>query len=839
MKILHVDEDSDLLDQAKNFLEKEDDKLNIETATSAEKGLELLEEDNYDAIVSGYKIPTMDGVEFLEAVREDMDSDIPFIFFSNEDGEEAAVVTLNLGADRYILREGDLKSQYETLAQAIVSQVNRHRPGKALKEAEQRFGALAENAPFSLFLYREKFLYVNPASEDIIGYSREELLGMNFWEIIAPEDQEMVKERGLARLSGEEPPSTYEFKILRKDGERRWILFTGVQVEYEGKPTGLGVAIDITDRKRAEEELKENERKYKNLFYETPLGIFRYNEEGIITECNEKFVDMIGSSKEDLVGLDLINDLEDEKMIEEIKSSLKEGEGRYEGDYTSVTAGKTTPVRVLLKGMRNDNGEIYAGIGLVEDVTERKEARRELEREKNRYEELFRDANELIVTTDPEGNIKRANKTAEEMTGYSEEEVKGENILSFAYEEDKEEFIEIWERVLEGEFEEMVVRIEAKDGEIRWMKAGGRPIMEDGEVVEIQYNGQDITDLKRTERRMRREKERFEELFEGANEGIFTTDKDGYVKRINQKTEELTGYSEEEYKGVNVLESAHPEDKDKFIEFWKRILSGEEPTYQVRIVTKGGETRHVVTGGRAIKEDGEIVEIQYNFKDITRRVESEERERFLHSLLRHDLRNKLSVIEGYSDLLRDYDFSEEQAELIEKIVDASEESMELIENVRTMRKIDLEDEIGEVSVKPLINDVVAENKSLADEKGMSIEKNLPTFESKARASDLLKELFTNLVVNSIQHSKGSKIRISGEELEDEIIVEVEDDGKGIPDEEKEGIFDRGTKFGATGGSGIGLHLVQEIAENYGGNVEVQDSELGGAKFNVHLQKAGD
>lgn len=110
-------------------------------------------------------------------------------------------------------------------------------------------------------------------------------------------------------------------------------------------------------------------------------------------------------------------------------------------------------------------------------------------------------------------------------------------------------------------------------------------------------------------------------------------------------------------------------------------------------------------------------------------------------------------------------------------------------------------------------------------------------ECKVRGGTLLEELFSNLLENSIIHSECDEIRISTRAEKDECVITVENNGKGIPKEDKEKIFKKGFKSGDTGGSGLGLYLVKEIAESYGGSIEVKDSEFGGARFDVHLKKA--
>ena len=119
------------------------------------------------------------------------------------------------------------------------------------------------------------------------------------------------------------------------------------------------------------------------------------------------------------------------------------------------------------------------------------------------------------------------------------------------------------------------------------------------------------------------------------------------------------------------------------------------------------------------------------------------------------------------------------------------------------------------------------------EKG--IELDVEDFDHEAEGGPLLKELFSNLVENSIRHSGCSLVKISFEPVEDECLVIVEDDGKGIPSDVKKNIFDKGFRSGENAGSGLGLYMIKEIAESYGGSVEVGHSELGGAKFVITLK----
>ena len=126
-----MDDEPDLLQLTKIFLEKEDQRLQIETCPSAREALKLLEHENFDSIISDYQMPSIDGLKFLERLRN-KDNTIPFIIFTGQGREEVAIQALNLGANRYVQKGGDPSSQYGLLARAIIDEVKLKRAEKAI-----------------------------------------------------------------------------------------------------------------------------------------------------------------------------------------------------------------------------------------------------------------------------------------------------------------------------------------------------------------------------------------------------------------------------------------------------------------------------------------------------------------------------------------------------------------------------------------------------------------------------------------------------------------------------------------------------------------------------------
>jgi diguanylate cyclase (GGDEF)-like protein/PAS domain S-box-containing protein len=129
----------------------------------------------------------------------------------------------------------------------------RLRAEQALRESESKFRTMAETVAAAVFIFQgDKMRYVNPAAETITGLSKQQLLSMNFWDVVHPEFRELVRERGLARQQGDAAPNAYEVKLLTNDGQEKWVDFTAGIIDFEGAPAVLGTAFDITERKRAE-----------------------------------------------------------------------------------------------------------------------------------------------------------------------------------------------------------------------------------------------------------------------------------------------------------------------------------------------------------------------------------------------------------------------------------------------------------------------------------------------------------------------------------------------------------------------------------------------------------
>jgi len=317
-------------------------------------------------------------------------------------------------------RTAELEKQTNNLAKAYAS----------LKESETKFRTLAEATTSAVFIYQDThFIYANHATLTLTGYSLDELLKLNFWDVVHFDFRALIKERGLARLRGEKVPDHYEFKIIRKNGEERWVDFSSRQITFNGEPAALGTAYDITDRKKAEEALKESELQLRTLINAMPDIVCFKDGEGHWIEANEfdlklfqiENVPYKGKKDSELAKFSpffkdafLTCEVSDEKAWKAKKIIRTE-------ETISQPDGSSKIFDVIKVPIFNKDGSRKGLVVIGRDITEMKKVEEALRSEKERLDAILRSIHEGVIATDDKGNILFMNQYAEHILEVEEE----------------------------------------------------------------------------------------------------------------------------------------------------------------------------------------------------------------------------------------------------------------------------------------------------------------------------------------------------------------------------------------------------------------------------------
>ncbi len=299
---------------------------------------------------------------------------------------------------------------------------------QALRESEEKFRTLAETTDCAIFVWREGLLYVNPAMSVITGYTSEELLVLTAWEnIIHADDRERVRANGRARLRGESAPRNYEFRIHTRDGKERWVDFTAGTIRYNGEAAVLGTAFDVTDRKRAEQALRESEENLRTLAGNANDGIVVHIR-GRIMFANRCLGEIMGYEAAELLGRhtgEFFHPDEYDKINRRFHSQPQSANVPKQYETTIIRKdGAEAPVEITAAPT------VWQGqpalIVIVRDIASRKLAEAELFREKERVLVTLQSIGDGVITTDVEGRIDYLNPVAEELTGWSSAQANGQ-----------------------------------------------------------------------------------------------------------------------------------------------------------------------------------------------------------------------------------------------------------------------------------------------------------------------------------------------------------------------------------------------------------------------------
>jgi PAS domain S-box-containing protein len=364
ISLLYVDDEPELLDLCKIFLEKEGE-FSVVTVTSAKEGLQILSEGMIDAIVSDYQMPVIDGIEFLKQVRTKFD-DIPFILFTGKGREEVAVQAINNGADFYLQKGGDPRAQFSELSHKVRQAFRR----KKAEEELRMMKATVSNAAEGILWINEKggITFFNDTICSMLGYLRAEFTSLSLRDINA-EFMENLWGNLWAGMK-EKKYVTVQDSMRKKDGSVIPVEILFNYIEFGSLAYIFAFVRDITDRKRAEDELKYAFEKNKGLMDHANDAIFISDTEtGVLLDANIKAQMMIGKTLAEIHTMhesELFPTENKERYEEYFKKHAREGTGLQ----AEVVNNKGIRIPVIVSTTILDLGGRKSMMGIFHDISD-------------------------------------------------------------------------------------------------------------------------------------------------------------------------------------------------------------------------------------------------------------------------------------------------------------------------------------------------------------------------------------------------------------------------------------------------------------------------------------
>lgn len=368
-----------------------------------------------------------------------------------------------------------------------------------LKQSEERFRTLVESIPAPVIISSIEdgtILFVSQYAEQLLGGPVSDLVGLDTTAFYTNKNDrdEILKQITLkGRLSG------YELKVRIPKGDILNLLASVSTIAYNGKACLLGIFTDITTRKKSEQALRESEEKFRLLFENAPLGIFHFDSSGVITACNQYLSDITGVSSCDILG----KNYREVAALQDFTPFLDQGLGDYSNSFEGAyTYNPLVPfVRGTFSPIVLDDGGLIGGVGIIEDISQRKASEQALKESEEKYRSIFENMAEGIYQVTEAGTFVSVNDALVKMLGYSSfSDFSGINYQTgFFY--NMQDMAEVLRHSHHAQLTKYVeVTLRKKDGTPLIVNLNPRIVRDDsGKIKYYEVIVIDVSDLKQTE----------------------------------------------------------------------------------------------------------------------------------------------------------------------------------------------------------------------------------------------------------------------------------------------------------------------------------------------------
>ena len=708
-----------------------------------------------------------------------------------------------------------------------------------------------------------------------------------------PEDKQRAIEECNAALNGEMDFDT-TFRVLHPDGKVLYLKANALVIkDNKGNPIRMiGINSDFTERKQAEESLRESEETYRMLFdsINDAIMISEIKNNSKLTnfvKVNNIACQRLGYTEEELLSKTPL-EINSAKSIEEVTKLLPEfiakGQVLFEAEHVAKD-GKIIPVEISAKVGKYKNKTVF--LSIARDITQRKLNEKSLVESEERFKMLFDQAPLGYQSLDFDGNFIDVNQRWLDTLGYERNEVIGKwfgDFLTPAYKQGFLNRFPLFKELgkIHSEFEML-----HKNGDVIFIAFDGR-IGNDinGVFKQTHCILKDITEQKRAEIALQQSEEKYRKVVDNIHEALIIEDIEGRLVYANEEFCNIFGFTTDDLSSLTLKDYISPDSYIEIIERHKKRMQGisvpEEFVYQG--MRKDGKTlwiesrvtplfeNNVIIGTQSLERDiterkkaeellhlkNQELEAQYEeymqLNEILRQTnynleiskeKSEESDRLKTAFLQnmsHEIRTPLNGILGFSKLLQYEDINKEDIKEYTGIIQQSgQRLLEMVNNVLDISKIEtgqIEIHYKSFSINAMLSDLYSFFISSANSKGLNLAYHtfLENKNSIISADEsILYQILTNLINNAIKFTSSGRIDY-GYEIKDNVLeFYVKDTGSGISQEHFEKLFFRFTQLDLSitrgfEGAGLGLSICKGLVELLGGRIWLESELKKGTTF---------
>jgi len=645
-KILVIDNQKDNLTTIKTVIKSNMPDCKVLTALTEKEGIKIAQKEQPDTILLDIVMPEMDAYEVCERLKKnELTKYIPLIILKAiKTDTESTVKSLESGADAFLSKpinpvelstlinvmlrikeaEDKLRSERKQFEKTI------NKKTKELRESEEKFGVLYNNSP-------DMYVSVSPDDASILlcndtvlnktGYSRKEIIGSPIFKMYhndcineAKKVFQQFLETGIIQDK--------ELILKRKDGSKIDVsLNVNAAIDKEGKLLySISSWRDITKRKQAEDVLQESKEKFKNLAENSPNMIF-INQGGKIVYANKICEEITGYTIDEFYSHDfdfkiLIQPEYLESIMSNFETHLK-GKDVPPIEFTIRTkSGKRVEAILNTKLLINKEGK--AILGIMTDITERKQAEEALRVSEEIFRAVFNTAQDSIFIKDTSLKYKKVNPAMEKLFGERSEKLINKTDIDLFGEEDGKHVMESDKKVLKGEIlEEFPTK--SVDGVMHSFHTIKVPLKDsEGKITGLCGFARNITKQKKMEESLRESEKKYRSLFENIGEGVMTVDLEENIIYCNPAAERIFGVPPNKLINRNLSEFLTPETLKMIATQTIIRTQGTKNTYELEIIRPDGKKRQLlITVTPQFDKKGIVIGGFGIFHNITERKQAE------------------------------------------------------------------------------------------------------------------------------------------------------------------------------------------------------------------------